>query len=234
MRRAPALTGQPAGLLGLARLLHLASPALPVGAYAYSRGMEWAVAAGWLPDAAAVRDWILGLLDRSLARLDVPVLCRLHAAFAANDTAKATAWNDFLYASRETHEARLEDRQTGQALAKLLADLDLAEAEAFRRDPRATFARSFALAAARWGINPADACAGYLFAWAENQLAAALKLGCLGQSAGQRILYDAGGLIPGLVSSGAALADADIGASAPGLALASALHETQGTRLFRS
>jgi len=224
------MTGPPA----LTRLLHLASPALPVGAYAYSRGLEWAACAGLLPDAAAVRDWILGLLERSLARLDVPVLCRLHAAFAEEDEAGAAAWNDFLYASRETNEARLEDSQTGRALARLLADLGLAEAEPWKRNPRATFAGLFALAAARWEIARADACVGYLFAWAENQLAAALKLGCLGQSAGQRILYDAGGLIPGLVSLGAALADGDIGSLTPGQAMASALHETQETRLFRS
>jgi len=200
------MTGPPA----LTRLLHLASPALPVGAYAYSRGLEWAACAGLLPDAAAVRDWILGLLERSLARLDVPVLCRLHAAFAEEDEAGAAA------------------------LARLLADLGLAEAEPWKRNPRATFAGLFALAAARWEIARADACVGYLFAWAENQLAAALKLGCLGQSAGQRILYDAGGLIPGLVSLGAALADGDIGSLTPGQAMASALHETQETRLFRS
>ncbi|MBF0482724.1 MAG: urease accessory protein UreF [Desulfovibrionaceae bacterium] len=230
MRRAPALTGS----LALTRLLHLSSPALPVGAFAYSRGLEWVAAAGLTPDAAAVRDWILGLLDRSLSRLDAPVLCRLHAAFASGDTAKAAAWNDFLYASRETHEARLEDRQTGQALAKLLAGLGMAEAEAFRSDPRATFACLFALAAARWEIRSCDACAGYLFSWAENQLAAALKLGCLGQSAGQRILHEAGGLIPDAVACGAALADEDIGSLAPGQAMASALHETLETRLFRS
>ncbi|MFO1352533.1 MAG: urease accessory protein UreF [Gammaproteobacteria bacterium] len=218
----------------LLRLLQLASPLLPVGAYAYSQGLEYAVHQGWVRDEASVRDWIAGLLRHALARVDVPVLARLYRAWMDGDAVGVRGWNDWLYATRETRELRLENRQLGMALARLLADLGLTEAEPWQTDPRACFATPFALAAARWAIRLADAAAAYAWAWCENQTAAAIKLIPLGQTAGQRILSAVQPVIVAAVGRGLGLADDDLGCATPALALASTLHETQYSRLFRS
>lgn len=217
----------------LLRLLQLASPALPVGAFAYSQGLEWSAENGLHTETLAA-DWICGILKNTLARLDVPVLARLHEAWELGHAAGVQKWSGFLYASRESMELRAEEHATGSALARLLTDLDMPEAREWGVHPRRTFATLFALAGARWGISHGDLCAAYCWAWAENQVAAAIKLVPLGQTAGQRILSQVVSLTPDAVSLGLALEDDAIGASAPGQAMASALHETQRTRLFRS
>jgi urease accessory protein len=218
----------------LLRLLQLASPALPVGAFAYSQGLEWAVHAGWVRDEAGTAEWIEGLLQHTLARLDVPILARLHRAFVQGDSDAVDQWSKFLYASRETAELRAESRQIGQAAARLLVDLNIAAARAWTAAPHASFVTLFALAASHWGIPVSAAANAYLWTWTENQTAAAVKLVPLGQTAGQRLLGRAIALIPGAVHAGFALDDDAIGALTPGLALASSLHETQYSRLFRS
>lgn len=217
----------------LLRLLQLASPALPVGAFAYSQGLEWGAEHG-VDDEASATAWIFGVMEHGPTRLDLPCLARMHRAWIDDDEAGVRRWSARLYASRETDELRREEAQTGAALARLLRDLGLPEAGAWTTFPRRTFAALFALAGAHWGIETGDLCAAFLFAWAENQVAAAIKLVPLGQTAGQRLLAEAGTRIPGLVASGLALPDGEIGGSAPGQVMASALHETQCTRLFRS
>jgi urease accessory protein len=92
----------------------------------------------------------------------------------------------------------------------------------------------FALATARFGIPVGDALAGYAFSWAEAVTSAAVRLVPLGQNAGQRLLLAAGDAIQRLVPRALALTDEDLGAAAPGQALASARHETLYSRLFRS
>ncbi len=220
--------------LRLVRLLHLASPGLPIGAFAYSQGLEHAVEAGWVRDEATAGAWILGLLGQTLRALEVPLLGRLHAAWSAEDAAAVRAWNDFLFAARGGHELQAEDRRLGAALARVLETLGVADAAIWAGDARVTYANMFALAAARWQLAPASAAAALLFAWCENQVAAALRLVPLGQSSGQRILAAAAQKIPAIVREGLALGDDDIGWGAPGVALASALHETQYSRIFRS
>ncbi|EGB14644.1 Urease accessory protein UreF [Pseudodesulfovibrio mercurii] len=217
----------------LLRLLQLASPALPVGAFAYSQGLEWGAEHG-LEDEAAAASWIFGVMEHGPARLDLPCLIRMHRAWLDDDEAEVRRWSARLLASRETAELRQEELQTGAALARLLRDLDLDEAGAWTTFPRRTFAALFALAGARWGIETGDLSAALLFAWAENQAAAAIKLVPLGQTSGQRILSGAAGLIPGLVELALELPDAEVGGTAPGQVMASALHEIQRTRLFRS
>jgi len=216
------------------RLLQLVSPALPVGAYAYSQGLEQAVECGWVHDEATARDWVYGLLEYSLTCLDAPVLARLYGAWSVGDAASVQYWNNYLYASRETREWRLEDRQLGIALARLLADLELNEAQVWRQAERVCFATLFALAAVRWNIQLEAAMSGYLWAWCENQVMAATKLVPLGQTAAQRLLVQAIPVIHRCAVRGLALDDEEIGACLPCAALAGSWHETQYSRLFRS
>ena len=221
-------------LSSLPRLLQLCSPSLPVGAYAYSQGLECAVERGWVRDEASAGDWILGLLGHGLRGLDLPVLARLYRAWGAADPDAARRWNARLYASREAAELQREDRHLGTALARLLSDLGIAEAEPWRNAPRVCFATLFSLAAVRWTIPLPEAATGYAWSWTENQVVAATRLLPLGQTACQRLLAAAGPVIAAAVEEGLKLADEDIGAAAPGLALAGALHEIQYSRLFRS
>jgi urease accessory protein len=221
-----------AGGTALVRLLHLVSPSLPVGAFAYSQGIEWAVEAGWLRTAGDVDGWLREQLEQSVARLDLPLLLRMHAG--VDDPDALDGWIDLLLAGRETAELRAEESQRGRALADLLAALALPGAS----DRRAQLARSqtagFAFAAQRWGIAPRAMVAGYAWAWAESLVLAAVKIVPLGQTAGQQLLAALADAIPAAVEAALTLADDDIGASSPALAIASSRHETQYTRLFRS
>jgi urease accessory protein len=216
------------------RLWQLISPTLPVGAYAYSQGLEHAVAVGWVSDENDAAQWITGLLQHSLSRVDAPLLARMHRCWRAGDGAGVTAWSRILIAARETAELRAEDRQMGAALARLLQDLDVPGAAPRSTEEAPPFAAMFALGAAHWAIPERETVEGYLWAWTENQVAAAIKLVPLGQTAGQRLLLTAAPAVSAAAERALQLGDEDIGASASGLAIASALHETQYSRLFRS
>ncbi len=219
---------------GLPRLLQLASPALPVGAFAFSEGLEQAVEAGWVRDAAGAGGWILGLLEHGPGRLDVPLFARLHAAWCDGDAARARVLSRWLLACRETAELRAADRLQGQALARVLAGLGETRAETWLHDAGASFAALFALAAARWRLGCDAAATALLWSWCENVTAAVVKLVPLGQRDGQRILFEAGTRIPQVLRTGLALDDDAIAGGMPGHAIASARHEVQRTRLFRS
>jgi urease accessory protein len=218
----------------LLRLLQLCSPALPIGAYAYSQGLEHAVHAGWVHDEESASAWILGLLEDALPRMELPVLLRLIEAWRASDAPAIARWNEFLFASRGSTELRSEDQRLGSALARLLVTLEIPEAAPWVSAPRATHLCLFALASARWAIAPHDAAAGALFSWAENQVGAATRLVPLGQSSAQRILSRATTIIPAAVARAATLLDDELGFAAPAHAIAAALHETQYSRIFRS
>jgi urease accessory protein len=223
--------GAPASLL---HLLRLVSPALPVGGYTYSQGLEYAVEAGWVASEADTEDWMRGQLEAVMAYVDAPLLLRLMAAFAHRDEALARRWSRLALACREAAELRAEERRMGASLARLLADLGVGAARPWLRSPDAAFITLFALASVHWGIDPRTALGGYLWAWTEARVAAAVKLVPLGQTAGQRILIRTAEVIPKVIASAWYLDDDEIGASAPGLAIASACHETQYSRLFRS
>lgn len=223
--------------LALVRLLQLASPALPIGAYSYSQGLEWAVEAGDIRDAADAQAWIGDLLRDVMCVSEAPVLGRLCDAAAASDWTSFARWNAWFRASRETSELRAETLQMGGSLWKLLADLDVAAPDAHEAAQRCaplTLPAAFALAATALGVRPDDAVVAYLWSWLENQVLAALKAVPLGQVAGQRTLLALGAQLPGAAASARALDEDDIANFAPGFALASARHETQYTRIFRS
>lgn len=235
----------------LLRILHLASPALPIGAFHFSQALEYAVDAAWVRDERSAFAWIAGLAENALGTLDLPVLARLHAAWLSDDMAAVHRWNSFLIAARETEELRAEDRHTGDALRKILAGLDTLELSSNAPPPASSsgtnasvrglpahsgfgYAAMFALACARWSVPESDMVQAYAWAWAENQVLAAIKLVPLGQTAGQRMLA---ALIPRLtdISSAALRLDDDsLGVCAVMHGIASARHELQYTRLFRS
>jgi urease accessory protein len=223
--------------LALVRLLQLASPALPIGAYSYSQGLEWAVEAGDIRDAASAQAWIGDLLHEVMSVSEAPVLWRLCDAATASDWALFARWNTWFRVSRETSELQAETLQMGGSLGKLLADLDItasATREAVRPCEPLTLPAAYALAAAGFGVRTDEAVIAYLWSWLENQVLAALKTVPLGQVAGQRMLLALGARIPAVVRSAGELDDHDIANFAPGFAMASARHETQYTRIFRS
>jgi len=220
--------------LSLLRLLQLVSPGLPIGMYSYSQGMESAVNDGWIVTADDAGNWLNGLLSEGLARVDAPVLARLYDAWQRDDRYAVDHWSQTLIACRETAELCSEDRQTGQALARLLEKLEIPEAQAWLRRPDATLATLFSLAAVRWQITKTDAIAGYMWGWLENQVLCAVKLVPLGQVAGQKLLMQLAAQLPELVQQAITLSDDEIGGSVFGLALASSRHEMQYSRLFRS
>ena len=216
------------------RLLQLASPALPIGAFAYSQGLEQATLLGWVKDEASAADWISGLVTEVLPRLDLPVLAESYAAWSAGDLARAQKHAAFLHACRESAELGAEDRHLGAALARVLHGLGIEQAEPWIADPDATFVTLFSLAAVHFEIPLRSAALAFLFTWLENQVAAATRLIPIGHIAAQRVLSRVLAGLPAAVTRGLSIPISAAGFLAPGLALASALHETTYSRLFRS
>jgi urease accessory protein len=213
-------------------LFHLVSPALPVGAYAYSQGLEYAVDAKWLASENDLCAWLTGIMENGFAQLDAPVMLRCLNAWQNEDVQKVKYWNEYLLACRETSELLLEDTQIGLALHRLLKSLNIPQAhEAWEQ---MSFASQFALACHHWQIEANLALQGFFWTWLENQVAAATKLIPLGQTQAQKILVELMAKIPALVEQTMTLCDDEMGWSLPGVVLASSKHERQYSRLFRS
>jgi len=222
--------------LRLVRLLQLASPALPVGSYSYSQGLETAVEAGVVTDAATAQRWLGDLLDHVLPHGELAVLARLLRA-VPDDAPAFDAWHTWWRCARETRELRAESEQMGTAMAAWMRETDTLHASLRdwpARNAPLMWPAAYALACHGDGVTCEDALAAYAFAWLENQVLAALKLVPLGQAAGQRLLRTLAGRIPAAVERALCVHDDDVASFSPGLALASAHHETQYSRLFRS
>jgi urease accessory protein len=223
--------------LALVRLLQLASPTLPVGAFSYSQGLEWAVQAGLVVDARSAGEWISDSLALGFGRCEAPVLVRLLVGWRTNDGEGLRRWNGWFRASRDTAESRAETIAMGQALCRLSRQLDVAtqgDRVCMDRCAPVTLPLVYALVAARWAIPSEAAVAAYAWAWTENQVMAATRCVPLGQAAAQRLLHRLGGMIPELCTHALAVGDEGLSSFAPGLAIASCRHEVQYTRLFRS
>jgi urease accessory protein len=221
----------------LARLLQLASPALPVGAYSYSQGLEAAVEARLVRDAASAQTWIGDVLELSVSSMEAPLLMRLMRAWSQADIAGVEHWNDFFLASRETAELRAETVQMGYSLTRLLNEIGEANAPSFaqlQQMHEPAFPTAYACAAVHWQIESSAALIAYLWSWTENQVIAALKAVPLGQTDGQKMLLILGARLEALAHAAAARSDNELGNFAPGLAILSSQHETQYSRLFRS
>jgi urease accessory protein len=223
----------------LLQILWLASPALPVGGFSYSEGLEAAVDAGLVHDEASAAAWLIDQLHLALARADLAVVAQAIPAWRAGDLARITELNHWVLQTRETVEFRLQTEQMGRSLLEWSRQLGALGAGVFEQlqsaqlDPP-TYPVACACAAASAEASVRDSLVGYAFGWAENMVQASIKSVPLGQSAGQRTLALLARDIPRAVDHAMALPDAERQAFSPMLAILSARHETQYSRLFRS
>lgn len=227
------MTHPPLSATGLLQLIWLASPALPVGGFSYSEGLEASVEHGLVATELEASNWLSDQLALGPGRADLPVLAQAIAAWRADDPARLTELTRWLLATRESAEFRLQTEQMGRSLVEWLKLQHADVATAFAALPP-TWPIAFAFAAARVPASVHDACLAFAFGWAENMVAAAIKAVPLGQSAGQRMLARLTAEIPAVVEQALHMGDADRMAFTPMLAILSARHETQYSRIFRS
>ena len=220
----------------LLRLIWLASPALPVGGFSYSEVLETAVERAGVATESIASDWLTDQLHLTLARGDLAVIAQAVPAWREADLARIKQLNDWVLQTRETSELRLQAEQMGRSLVEWLRNDDRsnpAHVQAYAR-MQPTYPVAFALAASQTSADVRDCMLAYAFGWAENMVQAALKSVPLGQSAGQRILARLSRDIPEALESAMQLPNDERQAFTPMLAILSAQHETQYSRLFRS
>jgi urease accessory protein len=234
-------TGRPAPLpaASFLQLMWLASPALPVGGFSYSEGLESAIENTGLASEAAVGNWLLDQLHIAQARGDMALIAKAVNAWRRGDHSHVRELNDWVLHTRETSELRLQTEQMGRSLAEWLrnqrqGDEALMPAVRYLASLPPTYPLAFALAASTTQAAVRDVLLAYAFGWAENMVQAALKSMQLGQSAGQRILARLADAIPAAADHAISLTDSERQAFSPMLAILSARHETQYSRLFRS
>jgi urease accessory protein len=220
----------------LLRLLQLASPSLPIGAYTYSQGLESAIEAGMVSDEGTARRWLANSLA-VLADFEAPVVWRLLQAFSARDAKAVTCWTERFIAGRDTAEFRAETIQMGYSLSKLIIDLKITDGsllEILSSQREIPLPTAFACAAVALAVPHDAALSGMLFSTTENQVLACVKSVPLGQVAGQRLLLSLHPLIEAAANRAQQLADDELSNWAPGLSLLSMQHEVQYSRVYRS
>jgi urease accessory protein len=221
----------------LLTLLQLTSPALPVGAYSYSEGLESLVEVGWITSATGLDKWLRESLETGSISVEAAILSRAHRAWQTQDLTQLAYWNDWLSANRETMELQHQNWQMGRSLLKLLQDLydrqNWAEIQT-AIGAECNLAIAFAIAAGLGSIDEQTAVLGYLHSWASNLVSAGVKLIPLGQTAGQRLVLNLSESIVATSDRTLILPDDQLFSCSWGLSLASMAHETQYSRLFRS
>lgn len=221
----------------LNRLLQLCSANLPVGGFSFSQGLEYAVEMGWLTSPETTASWITINLEESIAQTDLAILKRLYTALSTHDLAAFEYWNSHLIACRESHELLLADLAMGKALIRLIKQLNNINVDAYQaiiQIKEISFVSAFALCAYVFKLDLISAQSGYCWTYIDNQVAAATKLVPLGQTQAQNLLFELSDNTQLIIEKSNNIADDDIGTSLPHLAMASAWHETQYSRLFRS
>jgi urease accessory protein len=221
----------------LLTLLQLASPALPVGAYSYSEGVETLSTQRVITSSSDLLRWLSDELTWGGIRLETAILGWTYTASAQGDVDQMSHWNQWLSAYRETEELRSQSWQMGRSLLRLFADLEPVLAETLSpslRDGNCNFAIAYALVAQAWKVPPTEATLAYLHSWAANLISAAVRAVPLGQTEGQRLLRQLTGPIQQTHADIQQMTTADLMACSWGVSLASMQHETQYSRLFRS
>ncbi len=220
----------------LLQLIWLASPALPVGGFSYSEGLEAAIDHGLVHDEASCTAWLLDQLLLTQARGDMAAMAQAVPAWQAMDAQRLQTLSAWVHATRESSEMRLQAEQMGRSLLDWLRNLGQASPEALQclANLPPTYPLAYALALACSQAPLDQALQAYAFGWAENMTQAALKAVPLGQSSGQRMLAVLARTIPEAVHIALTRSDETRQAFSPMLAILSSRHETQYSRLFRS
>ncbi|SFK56313.1 urease accessory protein [Nitrosomonas aestuarii] len=220
----------------LLRLLHLASPSLPIGAYTYSQGLEAAIEMGEVKDEASAHAWITESLS-VIADFEAPIFWRLLQAFSNRDEQTVTYWTERFIAARDTNEFRAETIQMGYSLNKLVLDLKIAD-ESLQKimadQVEIPLPTAFAFAAVALEISHEAALLGLLFSIVENQVLVCVKSVPLGQVSGQRLLLSLHPKIEDIAHRAQNLLDDELSNWAPGLSILSMQHEIQYSRIYRS
>jgi urease accessory protein len=221
-------------LNSLLSALHLASPALPVGGFAYSQGLEQAIEDRWVTDKEQAYAWIRDGLLLNLARQELPWWLHCYEAASQHQWDVLIDGNQQLSAMRETSELRLESVQMGYSMARLFAQWPLAQVLVDLKGVTWSYPAAYASLAACTGVEKETALTAYLWSWVENQVLAAMKIVPLGQVEGQELLHRLKEDIPAACLVAQSIRITEAGSAAFGLALTSTRHETQYSRLFRS
>ena len=228
----------------LLQLMWLASPALPIGGFSYSEGIEAGVDKSHIATESGANDWLLDQLHLSLARADMNVVSKAIPAWRRADLERIHELNEWILQTRESSEQRLQTEQMGRSMldwwrkqpsfhvASGFTQKFTDRSNSFFNSP--THPIAFALAASSTQASTRDCLMSFAFGWAENMTQAAVRAVPLGQTAGQRILANLAAYIPGAVDHAMGLMDSERQAFSPMLAILSAQHETQYSRLFRS
>ena len=217
---------------GLLHLLQFASPALPIGGYSYSQGLEAALESGLVRDADTARAWIVRYLHEVVAQWDAPLFWRLLKAFEARDDASIALRSERFLASRDSAEFRAETVQMGYSLTKLIAELGVADVAPLGEE--VSLPAAFACAVSALAIGHEEALLAMLFSWVENQVLVCVKSVPLGQVAGQRMLLSLRPELELSAERARTISDEDMSNWSPGLSILSMRHEVQNGRIYRS
>ena len=220
----------------LLQLIWLASPALPIGGFSYSEGLEAAIDQGFVHDEHSAAAWLIDQLHLTQSRGDMAVLAQMVLAWQQNDTLRLQALSQWVHATRESAELRLQSEQMGRSMLEWLRNQEAIDDTtiALCNQWVPTYPLMFALALSHTGADLTSCLQAYAFGWAENMVQAAIKAVPLGQNAGQRILTQLAQHIAPAVDHALQMTDDTRQAFSPMLAIVSAQHETQYSRLFRS
>jgi urease accessory protein len=229
-------TNSSAATPALLQLIWLASPALPIGGFSYSEGLEAAIDHGLVHDEHSAAEWLVDQLHLTQSRGDMAVLGQMVTAWQALDHERLEALSEWVHATRESAELRLQSEQMGRSMLEWLRNQDAIDADTIAMCNHwvPTYPLMFALALSRTGASLEQCLQAYAFGWAENMVQAAIKSVPLGQNSGQRILTKLAQHIAPAVSHAMQVNDDTRQAFSPMLAILSAQHETQYSRLFRS